>query len=120
MIHREVAGAALYLERRGDRAQCQLCATGTSNIEIITHVSERTVTHRDGLGNEGRIEAGNVQVVSASTDIRHAEHKLEQASARIVQISIMPTLSGGSPAWAASALFRGRALRMFRGNWEWL
>jgi hypothetical protein len=76
-------GCLTYLERRGDRAQCQLCAAGTSNIEIITHVSERTVTHRDGLGNEGRIEVGNVQVVSANTGIRHAEHKLEQASARI-------------------------------------
>ena len=30
-----------------------------ANIEIITYVREGTVTHRDSLGNEGRIEAGN-------------------------------------------------------------
>src|ERR1700683_3981261 len=34
------------------------------NIEIITYVREGAITHRDSLGNEGRIEAGQVQVVS--------------------------------------------------------
>jgi quercetin 2,3-dioxygenase len=70
-----------------------------ANIEIIIYVREGTVTHRDSLGNEGRIEAGNVQVVSAGTGIRHAEYNLEQVSARIFQMWIMPASSGGSPAW---------------------
>jgi quercetin 2,3-dioxygenase len=70
-----------------------------ANIEIITYVRQGTVTHRDSLGSEGRIEAGNVQVVSAGTGIRHAEYNLEQASARIFQIWITPTSPGGSPAW---------------------
>jgi redox-sensitive bicupin YhaK (pirin superfamily) len=70
-----------------------------TNIEIITYVREGTVTYRDSLGNESRIEAGNVQVVSAGTGIRHAEYNLEQASARIFQIWITPASSGGSPAW---------------------
>ena len=70
-----------------------------ANIEIITYVREGTVTHTDSLGNEGRIEAGNVQVVSAGTGIRHAEYNLEQASARIFQMWITPGSSGGSPAW---------------------
>src|SRR3984957_1378235 len=70
-----------------------------ADIEIIIYVREGTVTHSDSLGNEGRIEAGNVQVVSAGAGIRHAEYNLEQASARIFQIWIAPTSSGGSPAW---------------------
>jgi redox-sensitive bicupin YhaK (pirin superfamily) len=70
-----------------------------ANIEIIIYVREGTVTHRDSLGNEGRIEAGNVQVVSAGTGIRHAEYNLEQATARIFQMWITPAASGGSPAW---------------------
>ena len=70
-----------------------------ANIEIIIYVREGTVTHRDSLGNEGRIEAGNVQVVSAGTGIRHAEYNLEQASARIFQMWITPASCGGSPAW---------------------
>ena len=72
-----------------------------ANIEIIMYVREGTVTHRDSLGNEERIEAGNVQVVSAGTGIRHAEYNLEQAPARIFQIWITPTSPGGSPAWGA-------------------
>ena len=72
-----------------------------ANIEIIIYVREGTVTHRDSLGNEGRIEAGNVQVVSAGSGIRHAEYNLEQAPAQIFQIWITPTSSGGSPAWGA-------------------
>src|SRR5882672_12843184 len=70
-----------------------------ANIEIIIYVREGTVTHRDSLGNEVRIEAGNVQVVSAGTGIRHAEYNLEQAPARIFQMWITPASSGGSPAW---------------------
>ena len=70
-----------------------------ANVEMITFVREGTVTYRDNLGNERRIEAGNVQVVSAGTGIKHAEYNLEQAPARIFQIWIAPTSPGGSPGW---------------------
>ena len=43
-----------------------------ANIEIIPYVRQGAVTHKDSLLNEGRIEAGNVQIVSAGTGIRHA------------------------------------------------
>jgi quercetin 2,3-dioxygenase len=72
-----------------------------ANVEIIIYVREGTVTHRDNLGNEGRIEAGDVQVVSAGTGIRHTEYNLERAPARIFQIWVAPTSPGGSPAWGA-------------------
>jgi quercetin 2,3-dioxygenase len=72
-----------------------------ANIEIITYVREGTVTHRDSLGNEGRIEAGNVQVVSAGTGIRHSEYNLEPTPARIFEIWVSPTSLGGSAAWSA-------------------
>ncbi|HKC15717.1 MAG TPA: pirin family protein, partial [Steroidobacteraceae bacterium] len=42
-----------------------------ANMEIITYVREGAVTHRDSLGNDGRVEAGSIQVVSAGTGIRH-------------------------------------------------
>jgi quercetin 2,3-dioxygenase len=70
-----------------------------ANIEIITYVREGTVTHRDSLGNEGKIAAGEVQVVSAGTGIRHAEYNLELEPALIFQLWIAPTSPGGSPAW---------------------
>ena len=70
-----------------------------ANIEIITYVREGAITHRDSLGNEDRIEAGNVQVVSAGAGIRHAEYNQEQTPAQIFQLWITPASSGGSPAW---------------------
>ena len=36
-----------------------------ANMEIITYVRDGAVTHQDSLGNEGRTEAGDVQVMSA-------------------------------------------------------
>jgi quercetin 2,3-dioxygenase len=72
-----------------------------ANMEIITYVREGAVTHRDNLGNEGRTEAGDVQVMSAGTGIRHAEYNLEQKPTRIFQIWITPNANGGSPAWGA-------------------
>jgi redox-sensitive bicupin YhaK (pirin superfamily) len=59
------------------------------------------VTHKDSLGNESRTEAGDVQVMSAGTGIRHAEYNLEQQPTRIFQIWIKPTSEGGSPAWGS-------------------
>src|SRR5206468_3863378 len=72
-----------------------------ANMEIITYVREGAVTHKDSLGNESRTEAGDVQVMSAGTGIRHAEYNLEQQPTRIFQIWIIPTSNGGSPAWGS-------------------
>ena len=47
------------------------------NMEIITYVREGAITHQDSLGNKGRTVAGDVQVMSAGTGIRHSEHNLE-------------------------------------------
>jgi hypothetical protein len=70
-------------------------------MEIITYVREGAVTHKDSLGNEGRTEAGDVQVMSAGTGIRHAEYNLEQQPTRIFQIWITPRSTGGAPAWGS-------------------
>ena len=72
-----------------------------ANMEIITYVREGAVTHKDSLGNEGRTEAGDVQVMSAGTGIRHAEYNLEQQPTRIFQIWITPSSHGGPPAWGS-------------------
>ena len=72
-----------------------------ANMEIITYVREGAVTHKDSLGNEGRTEAGDVQVMSAGSGIRHAEYNLEQQPTRIFQIWIIPNSKGGSPAWGS-------------------
>jgi quercetin 2,3-dioxygenase len=70
-----------------------------ANMEIITYVRDGAVSHRDSLGNEGRIVAGDVQVMSAGTGIKHAEFNLEPQTTRIFQIWIRPKADGGAPAW---------------------
>jgi redox-sensitive bicupin YhaK (pirin superfamily) len=70
-------------------------------MEIITYVREGAITHRDSLGNEGRTEAGDVQVMHAGTGIVHAEHNLEKTPTRLFQIWIMPDKSGVAPGWGA-------------------
>jgi redox-sensitive bicupin YhaK (pirin superfamily) len=46
---------------------------GHRDMEIITYVRQGLLGHRDTLGSEGAIHAGDVQVMSAGTGIRHAE-----------------------------------------------
>jgi len=70
------------------------------NMEIITYVRCGAISHRDSLGNSGRTVAGDVQVMSAGTGIRHAELNLEPETTQIFQIWIRPTVDGGPPAWA--------------------
>ncbi|HLG89292.1 MAG TPA: pirin family protein [Alphaproteobacteria bacterium] len=72
-----------------------------SDIEIITYVRDGAITHEDSLGNKGRTEAGDVQVMSAGSGIRHAEYNLESAPTRLFQIWIEPKRSGGEPSWGA-------------------
>ena len=69
------------------------------NTEIITYIRRGAITHRDSLGNSGRTVAGDVQVMSAGTGIRHSEFNLEPEATQIFQIWIQPTVDGGSPAW---------------------
>jgi hypothetical protein len=70
-----------------------------SDMEIITYVRKGAITHQDNLGNKGRTEAGDVQVMSAGTGIKHAEYNLEPVETQIFQIWIMPTSRGGAPSW---------------------
>jgi redox-sensitive bicupin YhaK (pirin superfamily) len=72
-----------------------------TNMEIITYVREGAITHQDSLGNKGRTEAGDVQVMSAGSGIRHSEYNLEPMKTRIFQIWIEPTTRGGQPTWGA-------------------
>ncbi len=77
------------------------------DMEIITYVREGAVTHEDSLGNKGRTEAGDVQVMSAGTGIRHSEYNLENVTTRIFQIWIVPTRQGEAPSWGAKPFPRG-------------
>ncbi len=71
------------------------------DMEIVTYVRKGAITHRDSLGNEGRTEAGDVQVMSAGTGIRHSEYNLEDEATTLFQIWILPDRHGETPGWGA-------------------
>lgn len=72
-----------------------------ADMEIITYVREGAITHEDNQGNRGRTEAGDVQVMSAGSGIRHSEFNREREETRIFQIWIIPNQVGGKPSWGA-------------------
>lgn len=72
---------------------------GHRDMEIITYVRKGAITHQDHLGNTGRTEAGDVQVMSAGTGIMHAEFNREDEATQIFQIWIEPAVHGVAPRW---------------------
>lgn len=83
------------------------------DMEIITYVRRGAITHRDSLGNEGRTQAGDVQVMSAGTGIRHSEYNMENEVTQIFQIWILPTRQGEEPRWGAKPFPRGERAGRF-------
>ena len=79
-----------------------------ADMEIITYVREGAITHQDSLGNSGRTEAGDVQVMSAGTGIRHAEYNLEPgATTHLPDLDRARTTRGGAPSWGAKPFPKG-------------
>ncbi|MDE2411300.1 MAG: pirin family protein [Sphingomonadales bacterium] len=84
------------------------------DMEIITYVRSGAISHKDSLGNAGRTEAGDVQVMSAGTGIQHAEYNMEDETTTLFQIWILPDRAGDPPAWGQRAFPRGKRA----GRWE--
>nr|WP_316639312.1 pirin family protein [uncultured Roseateles sp.] len=78
-----------------------------ADMEIITYVREGAITHQDNLGNKGRTEAGDVQVMSAGSGIRHSEYNHEPVTTKIFQIWIIPDGRGQPPSWGAKPFPKG-------------
>ena len=77
------------------------------DMEIVTYVRQGAITHQDSMGNQGRTTAGDVQVMSAGTGVRHAEYNLEPRTTTIFQIWIEPRQAGGAPSWGAKPFPKG-------------
>jgi redox-sensitive bicupin YhaK (pirin superfamily) len=84
-----------------------------ADMEIITYVREGAITHEDSLGNKGRTDAGDVQVMSAGTGIRHSEYNREPGITRIFQIWILPDRKGDPPAWSTRPFPKGNRSGQF-------
>ncbi len=78
-----------------------------NDMEIITYVRTGTITHEDSLGNKGRTGAGDVQVMSAASGVRHSEWNAEAEPTTLFQIWIEPNVRGGDPSWGAKPFPKG-------------
>ena len=76
---------------------------GHRDMEIITYVRTGAITHQDSMGNKGRTEAGDVQVMSAGKGVQHSEWNAEGEATTIFQLWIEPSETGGTPDWGAKA-----------------
>ena len=70
------------------------------NMEIISVITEGTIAHRDSMGNEYRIPAGDVQVMSAGTGVTHSEFNASDTDPlSFLQIWILPSKQNVAPAY---------------------
>jgi redox-sensitive bicupin YhaK (pirin superfamily) len=76
-----------------------------NNMEIITYVIKGALAHRDSLGNQSTIEAGNIQVMSAGSGITHSEYNAnELENVHFYQIWIKPNVLNEPPTYQERAL----------------
>lgn len=69
------------------------------NMEILTCVLAGAVTHRDSMGNEVRVSAGEFQLMSAGTGVTHSEYNRESSELVFLQIWIHPDTHNTEPGY---------------------
>lgn len=70
------------------------------NMEIITIVTEGALMHKDSMGNEGIIKAGDVQVMSAGTGVRHSEFNPDpEHRTKLFQVWLFPRQRNATPRY---------------------
>lgn len=69
------------------------------NMEILTWVLRGAVTHRDSMGNEVRVTAGECQLMSAGSGVTHSEYNREREELELLQIWIYPNTHNTEPSY---------------------
>ncbi|WP_380183212.1 pirin family protein [Kalamiella sp. sgz302252] len=70
------------------------------DMEILTYVLSGTVEHQDSMGNKEQIPAGEFQIMSAGTGVRHSEYNAsKEVPLHLYQIWIIPESTGITPRY---------------------
>lgn len=80
------------------------------DMEIITYVTQGAISHKDSQGNEGRTEAGDVQIMTAGTGILHSEYNRESIETKLFQIWIKPKTKNLEPGWKTHRFPKNKTL----------
>ncbi|EPF69726.1 pirin family protein [Acinetobacter indicus] len=67
------------------------------NMEILTCVLDGTISHKDSMGNERHISAGEWQLMSAGTGVQHSEINQGDVPVHMLQIWIHPNVRDAEP-----------------------
>lgn len=74
------------------------------DMEILTYVMEGAVAHQDSMGNKEQVNAGEFQIMSAGTGIRHSEFNAYQdRDLHLYQIWIIPAQKNLTPRYEQKA-----------------
>lgn len=74
-------------------------AHGHDNMEILTYVLRGAVSHRDSMGNEQKVTAGEFQLMSAGTGVTHSEYNREHDALELLQIWLYPNARNTEPGY---------------------
>lgn len=69
------------------------------NMEILTYVLRGAITHRDSMGNEARLPAGEFQLMSAGTGVTHSEYNRDGETLELLQIWLLPNVENPEPRY---------------------
>ncbi|WP_337263528.1 MULTISPECIES: pirin family protein [unclassified Serratia (in: enterobacteria)] len=70
------------------------------DMEILTYILSGTVEHQDSMGNKEQIHAGEFQIMSAGTGVRHSEYNANSdRPLHLYQIWIIPDQVGLTPRY---------------------
>jgi len=67
------------------------------NMEILTCVLKGTISHKDSMGNERHIHAGEWQLMSAGTGVQHSEINQGDEAVHMLQIWVIPNVQDAEP-----------------------
>lgn len=80
------------------------------DMEIVTYVLSGALQHRDSMGHQAVLKAGDVQRISAGAGIEHSEFNFSPVEpVHLLQIWIKPDRKGAKPDYAERSFGNGHA-----------
>lgn len=86
------------------------------DMEIFTYVLEGALTHKDSMGNEETLYAGDIQYMSAGSGVLHSEKNGGDTPLHLIQTWILPNQKGVTPRYGSYRYEPSRRTN----RWEYL